>query len=69
MNVYSISLFLLKSVFMTKSITKTKVDLLFYKEIGSFVYVLRYKSFLIFSAMSFSTESFVEDNQKTYIVI
>ncbi|PRT18929.1 hypothetical protein C6353_09510 [Bacillus toyonensis] len=38
---------------MTKSITKTKVDLLFYKEIGPFVYVLRYKRFLIFSGMFF----------------
>ncbi|QWH72803.1 hypothetical protein EXW45_16240 [Bacillus wiedmannii] len=59
-NVYSISLFLLKSVFITKSIPKTKVDLLFYKEIGSFFYVLRYKSFLIFSGMSF-LESYVSE--------
>ncbi|EAO52178.1 hypothetical protein bthur0014_28550 [Bacillus thuringiensis IBL 4222] len=38
---------------ITKSITKPKVDFLFYKEIGFFVCILRYKSFLIFSGMSF----------------
>ncbi|AAP10087.1 hypothetical protein BC_3145 [Bacillus cereus ATCC 14579] len=63
---------------ITKSITKPKVDFLFYKEIGSFVYVLRYKSFLIFSGMSFlksmqqslySKSILSGNNQKTYITI